>query len=138
MTPPFKFLRLCDDEMLCERCQRFDIQAFGRDPYPYRGVPLRSVISSKDCSFCSLLLESLKKVEGNSNLHNRHWVNFTVTKAIKQPVAGSRGLNIASIHAFLDIESFDVPVPKRVEYVKFHVAADPGELPLFSISNPGY
>lgn len=150
MTPPFKFLRLCDDEMLCERCQRFDIQAFGRDPYPYRGVPLHSVISSNHCSFCSLLLESLRTVEGNLNIHDGGWVNFAVTKATKQPVAGSRGLNIASIDAFLGYVdlgffrfgsfrygSFRFRDPKRVGYVKFHVAADPGEMPLFSISDPG-
>ena len=132
MTPPFKFLRPCDDKMLCVRCQRFDIQAFGRDTYPYRRVRLSSVIrSSNHCSFCSLLLKSLVNVHGYRNVQDGSWVNFTVTKATKLPAAGSRGLNVASIDAFVDRDPM-----KR--YVKFYVAADPGEMPLFSISDPGY
>lgn len=50
--------------MLCERCERFDIQSFGRDPHPYRGVPFLEVIrSAGQCSFCSLLLENLKRAK---------------------------------------------------------------------------
>ena len=132
--------------MLCERCQQFDIQAFGRDSYPYRGLPLVSVIqSSNHCSFCSLLLESLRSVHGYINtypcifgylcpLKSDEWVNFTVTKAIRQPVAASHGLNVASIGAF--VGSVDVRDPKRKGCAKFHVAADPGEMPLLSISDP--
>ena len=142
MTPPFKFLRPCDDKMLCVRCQRFDIQAFGRDTYPYRRVPLSSVIqSSNHCSFCSLLLESLRSVCGYRTIRGGRWVNFKVTKATKQPAAESRGLNVASIDAFvgtinrLEDGSID-PNPRG--HVKFYVAADPGETPLFLISDPGY
>ena len=136
--------------MLCERCQRFDIQAFGRDPYPYRGVPLLSVIrSSNHCSFCSLLLESLQKAQktvpikeaidaGRESqrwlLLQGNWVNFAATKATEQRVAGSDGLNVASIDAFTG--SLDTKDPKRRNgYVKFHDAADPGEMSLFSIPN---
>ena len=142
MTRPFKFLRPCDDKMLCVRCQRFDIQAFGRDTYPYRGVPLSSVIrSSNHCSFCSLLLESLGNVHGDRTIRHDGWVNFTVTKATKQPAAGSRGLDIASIDAFVRFKYAPVDVfdrnPKRRRYVKFHVAADPGKMFLLSISHPG-
>ena len=46
--------------MLCERCQRFDIQAFATNPYPFRGILLRDIIRSaaeEHCSFCNLLLE---------------------------------------------------------------------------------
>ena len=56
------------------------------------------------------------------------WINFAITKAIKQPVAGSDGLNIAYIDAFLgpvDVEDY-----KREGYVSFRVAADPGEMSL--------
>ena len=124
--------------MLCERCQKFDIQAFGRDSYPYRGVPLVSVIqSSNHCSFCSLLLESLRSLPRYINnspsrfgylfpLHSDEWVNFTATKATKQPVAGCHGLNVASIGAF--VGSINVRDPEREGYVKFHVAADPGKM----------
>ena len=147
MTP---LPRPCDNKMLCERCQRFDIQAFGRDPYPYRWVSLSSIISSNHCSFCSLLLESLRRVQGCPTVRYGKWVNFTVTKATKQPVAGARGLNVVSIDAFVgsidalvgSIDTFvgiiNVDGSKRRRYVKFHVAADPGEMPLFSVPDPGY
>ena len=145
--------------MLCERCERFDIQAFGKDPYPYRGVPLLSVIrSTNHCSFCSLLLESLQKANKHESIKDvidasggfqqlatqllrccckapatllrANWVNFALSKAIKQPVAGSDGLNVASIDAF--VGSVDDEDPKWKGYVKFHVAADPGEMILDS------
>ena len=135
MTPPFKFPRPCDDNMLCVRCQRFDIQAFGRDTYPYRRVSLLSVIrSSNHCSFCSLLLESLRNVGGYVIDRYGGWVYFTVTKATKQPAAGSRGLNVASIDASVRYNDL-LPSDRDV---KFHVAADPGKMPLFLISDPGY
>ncbi|KAI0166556.1 heterokaryon incompatibility protein-domain-containing protein [Xylariaceae sp. FL1272] len=57
---------------LCERCQNFDIQAFGYGGFEYRGYPLKGVIESSEpeakagseelesgCSFCSLLLDQL-------------------------------------------------------------------------------
>ena len=51
-------------------------------------------------------------------------------KATKQPVTWN-GLNVASIDAF--VGSLTYKTPRR--YVKFHVAADPGEMSLFSIPN---
>ncbi|KAI1473949.1 HET-domain-containing protein [Daldinia eschscholtzii] len=49
---------------LCSRCQNFNIQAFERGGYAYRGYPLAAVIRSataeESCSFCSMLLEHLK------------------------------------------------------------------------------
>ena len=171
--------------MLCERCQRFDVQAFGRDPYPYRGVPRLSVIRSSDhCSFCSLLLENLQEANADDSIKeitiayqrfqqlstreslsfetlgllrwllyeliNPGWVNFAVTKATKQPIVGSDGFNVVSIDAFVgSLDRFDRLMPRkhprrsllldltdpllRPRRVKFHVAADPGEMPLFSI-----
>ena len=117
--------------MLCEHCQRFDIQAFGRDPYRYRGVPLSTVIRSYNhCSFCSLLLENLPRVQRYPIIRDGGWVNFVARKATKQPVTWN-GLNVASIDAF--VGSLTYKTPRR--YVKFHVAADPGEMSLFSIPN---
>ena len=57
-----------------------------------------------------------------------YWVKFTATKATKQPVAGSNGLNVASKDAFVGAED-----PKRLRYAKLHVVADPGEMSLVSI-----
>ncbi|KAI1467801.1 HET-domain-containing protein [Daldinia caldariorum] len=49
---------------LCSRCQNFNIQAFERGGYAYRGYPIAAVIRSataeESCSFCSMLLEHLK------------------------------------------------------------------------------
>lgn len=53
------------------------------------------------------------------------------TKAISPPVAGSDGLNIAFIDAF--VGSVNDEDPKRLGYVQFHVAADPGEISFSSI-----
>lgn len=56
-------------EGLCSRCQNFDIQAFQRNDYPFRGYPLQAVIHaaiSENCGFCSLLsshLEILHPIE---------------------------------------------------------------------------
>ena len=161
------FLSPCYNKMLCERCRRFDIQAFGRDPYPYRGVPFLSVVRSANrCSFCSLLLEGLYKAGGGSGIKSvirfyqrfqqvptreflsletlkqlpyfsfslieSSWINFAVTKATKQPVAGSDGLNIASINAFIG----PVDKERKSNYVRFHVAADQGEISLFRFQIP--
>ena len=154
--------------MLCERCQRFDIQAFGRYPHPYRGVPLLSVVrSATRCSFCSLLLESVQKActqaaikevitacQGFQQLSTRQWfsletldwlrcccyipiallesdwVNFAAIKAAKELTGRSDSLNVASIDAF--VGSVDRRDPKQMGYVRFHVAADPGEICLSS------
>lgn len=163
-TPRCHLSQPCDDNMLCERCQGFDIQAFGRDPYPYRGVPLLSVVrSANGCSFCSLLLESLQKANTNvaikglvvayqgfrqafsrnwltletiqllrcccrvpATLLEDDWVNFEAIKATEKSLAGSDGLNVASIDAF--IGSVDRRGPRDSRYVQFHVAADQGEI----------
>ncbi|KAI0810183.1 heterokaryon incompatibility protein-domain-containing protein [Xylaria sp. FL0064] len=56
---------------LCRRCRDFDIQAFQRDTFKYRGYPLEAVINSADagCSFCSLLLDHLKSSD-DGNQHS--------------------------------------------------------------------
>lgn len=48
-------------EELCDRCQRFDIQTFRKDGYPYRGYLLTDVVRSAigGCSFCALLIDHL-------------------------------------------------------------------------------
>ena len=158
----------CDNNMLCERCQRLDIQAFGRDSHPYRGIPLLSVVRSANrCSSCSLLLESLQKActqvaikevitayQGFQQLSTRKWlsletldwlrcccyipltllafdwVNFAAIKAANELIGGSDCLNIASIDAF--VGSVDWKDPKQIGDVRFHVAADPGEISLSS------
>jgi hypothetical protein len=67
--------------MLCDRCQRFNIQAFAVNPYPYRGILLRDIIRSvteEHCSFCSLLLEHAAhssifyNVPAGINSHKKH------------------------------------------------------------------
>lgn len=61
---------------LCPRCERFDIQAFGKSPYPYRGLSLSAAVQSAErgCSFCSLLVENL----ASRYLLNQTWLNRMV------------------------------------------------------------
>ncbi|CAH0002536.1 unnamed protein product [Clonostachys byssicola] len=49
---------------LCQRCQAFDIQAFAKDQYEYRGYKLKDLLESatQGCSFCSMLVENLELV----------------------------------------------------------------------------
>jgi hypothetical protein len=56
---------LGDEDRLCPRCQRFDIQSFARSKNHRRGYLLRDINESarNGCDFCSLLLASIKNVE---------------------------------------------------------------------------
>lgn len=59
---------------LCSRCERFDIQAFGKSSYPYRRLSLSAAMQSAErgCPFCSMLTESL----ATSHLLNRSWLSL--------------------------------------------------------------
>ncbi|CAM1509810.1 Fc.00g001450.m01.CDS01 [Cosmosporella sp. VM-42] len=50
---------------LCSRCRAFNIQAFAKNQFEYRGYPLEAFVrAAKDgCSFCSMLLEQFMAVE---------------------------------------------------------------------------
>lgn len=140
--------------ILCEGCQRFDIQAFGRDPFPYRGVHLTDVIrSSRSCSFCNLLLEHLQK--------SNKWVKIgKITDSCdkfdrsRSPLKYLYSWHISPVRLWehswvnfsinrrttsedntrrgLDIASMDVSLGAFCrgdgdpDRFKFHVAADPG------------
>lgn len=58
---------------LCSRCERFDIQAFGRSRYAYQRLPLSTAVQSagQGCSFCSLLVENL----ASGYLLDRSWLS---------------------------------------------------------------
>lgn len=53
-----------DEAILCQRCQRFDIQSFAKSVNHRRGYLLRDVeaAAADRCEFCSLLLASLKDI----------------------------------------------------------------------------
>ena len=141
--------------MLCERCQRFDIQAFTVHPYPYRGILLRDIIRSaaeEHCSFCSLLLEhtarssynvsagvtSPKRIQDINWLSIEPlqwlywqtkplpWVVLSISQSLGQSNTESSGLHVVSIDAW------PLSFGHRYPTIKFHAAADLGEPP----SNP--
>ncbi|KAL8337029.1 hypothetical protein RB601_008498 [Gaeumannomyces tritici] len=77
---------------LCSRCEKFDIQAFRKEPHVPRGFPLADVIRSaqEGCTFCTLLLESVLAIDplpvrsrlyesssqrGQSRLKQLPWLN---------------------------------------------------------------
>lgn len=55
--------------MLCQRCQTFNIHAFGRTEITYKGFPLMDVLraANKGCVFCSLLTENLLTINEDQN-----------------------------------------------------------------------
>jgi hypothetical protein len=54
-----------DGATLCDRCQRFDVQSFARNPSRRCGYLLHDVEAAavNGCEFCSLLFDSVKDVE---------------------------------------------------------------------------
>lgn len=79
---------------LCSRCERFDIQAFGKSPYPYRGLSLSAVVQSAErgCSFCSLLVENL----ASRYLLNQTWLNRMVSPLYIQ-LQASKDRNVTDV-----------------------------------------
>lgn len=112
-------------EMLCERCQNFDIQAFSRNAYPYRGYLLSAIGQSarEGCSFCNLLLHyagiSISSACDSSFLW-RDWVHFSVVREANSTSTGFEddgGLNISYLHVEFDFTDTELDL---------HVAADEG------------
>lgn len=138
-------------DTLCERCQRFDIQSFGRDKFEHRGIRLTDIISSSEqCSFCSYLLEWLQKeytgfdiARSVTFIHTCDWrsnfprwlLNWYLSKFhlaecswVNLSVASGtakagHGLNIAKIKVGLG----SYGKQSKGSRIAFDVAADPGE-----------
>ena len=146
--------------MLCERCQRFDIQAFAANPYPYRGILLRDIIrsaSEEHCSFCSLLLEHAPhygryyNVPAGATIHKKfqdinwlsleplQWLHWQMKPLpwVDLSISQSPGQSNTE-NSGLNVVSIDAwllllsPLRIRGQSFRFHTAADLGEPP----SNP--
>ncbi|KAF3006160.1 hypothetical protein E8E14_007934 [Neopestalotiopsis sp. 37M] len=75
---------------LCTRCSHFNIQAFAKDGFPYRGYPLQAVVQaarSGACSFCSMILEHLILLdEDNPQSHLNRQVRKEDKKSLPLPL----------------------------------------------------
>ncbi|KAI0798933.1 heterokaryon incompatibility protein-domain-containing protein [Xylaria sp. FL0064] len=112
--------------MLCARCQNFDIQAFARNAYPYRGYRLSAIGQSarEGCSFCSLLLhhagiDASEASDSTFSFLSPDWVHFS---AVREATSTSTGFED-------DDEGLDISL-LRVEFdgggreLTLHAAAD--------------
>ena len=141
--------------MLCERCQRFDIQAFAANPYPYRGISLRDIIRSaaeEQCSFCSLLLEHAAhtsilynvpaRITSHKKFRDLNWLSVEALQWLYWQTKPSPwvGLSISKSAGQSIIESTGLQIVSidafllnifgfKDNTLKFHAAADLGELP---------
>lgn len=81
--------------MLCSSCQNFNIQAFGRDKYEYRGYRLTAVVRAAHagCSFCSLLLDHLKRAD-NGDRFSRFTRYLAVTASDETAATYIRSLSM--------------------------------------------
>ncbi|KAK0726694.1 heterokaryon incompatibility protein-domain-containing protein [Lasiosphaeria miniovina] len=115
--------------MLCARCQNFDIQAFARKAYPYRGFREATVCQSarEGCSFCSLLLQhaNIDKekqpsfMDSITSFFMPRWLHFRAVRYANDLADdGDDGLNISA----LEIES-------QYKCLTFQTAADEGTPP---------
>lgn len=79
---------------LCSRCERFDIQAFGRSRYAYVRLPFSNAVKSSEqgCSFCSLLVENL----ATSYILNRSWLS-TISCAIHVELQANRDHSVTEV-----------------------------------------
>lgn len=125
-------------KLLCSRCERFDIQAFGKSPYPYRGLSLSAAVQSAErgCSFCSLLVENL----ASRYLLNQSWLS-RVTSALYIQLQANKyrdvtdveggGLGIYGITASVErnvVTPFDGQLPQlRLHRFEINVSADLGK-----------
>ncbi|KAI1346927.1 heterokaryon incompatibility protein-domain-containing protein [Xylaria sp. FL0043] len=99
--------------MLCVRCQNFDIQAFARNAYPYRGYRLSAIGKSarEGCSFCSLLLHYAGITTARASIStfsflSPDWVHFSVVREANSTSTGfeddDEGLDISFIRVEFD------------------------------------
>ncbi|KAI1308021.1 heterokaryon incompatibility protein-domain-containing protein [Xylaria venustula] len=111
--------------MLCVRCHNFDIQAFARNAYPYRGYRLSSIGQSarEGCSFCSLLLhhagiDASRASDSTFSFLSPEWVHFSVVReanSTSTSLEDDEGLNISFLHVEFDGEGRELDL---------HTAAD--------------
>lgn len=126
---------------LCSRCERFNIQALGKSPYPYQRLALSTAMKSAEqgCSFCSLLVENL----ASSDLLNPSWLS-RMTSALYVQLEAKRDHNMMDIDgggmAIYQITASIVNlafrgvwsqlIPLQLHHVDINVSADQGKKPM--------
>lgn len=125
---------------LCSRCERFDIQAFGRSRYPYQRLSLSTAVQSaeKGCSFCRLLVENLASrydPDGSwlSRVTTRLFVQLKANKDHIIMDSEEGGMSVYQITASLVRFSWRLDQePAHFRNLDINVSADPGKSPITS------
>ncbi|KAI8951222.1 heterokaryon incompatibility protein-domain-containing protein [Xylaria longipes] len=85
--------------MLCEKCEKFDIQAFAKKNFPTRGYRVEDVrrAARNGCSFCALLEEHLLDGRGRQgDSSHQVLVHRRSTRSLLSPYKIMRFLSMAS------------------------------------------